>query len=66
MRYQVVGTEITRTSDREYTHAVIRKGQTTGKAWAFAKSYDLALKAKRTHENYNEGYEFEVKEVIKL
>lgn len=45
MKYRVKGTEICRTSDRVYTHAVIVKGQTKGDAHAFCGSLALAQKA---------------------
>lgn len=43
--YRIPGTYITRKSEHEYTHAVIRPGQKTGKAYAMSGSFNGARKA---------------------
>ena len=52
MKYRVMNTNIIRTSNRTYTHAVIVKGQTEGKAYAYAGSLSLAEKALRDNLRY--------------
>lgn len=66
MKYQVVGTEITRTSNNEYHYAVVGVDQTTGKARSFSKTYDGAVKAMNRDVNYYnlDSSKLTVKEVV--
>ena len=64
MKYRVMNTNITRTSDRKYSHAVIVKGQTEGKAYAYCGSLSLAEKALRDNLRYMEKGWYPKKELV--
>jgi len=51
--FRVVGTLITRTSEtHEYGFAVVGLNQKDGRAWAFSKTYEGAVSARRTLLNH--------------